>query len=308
MLDWSKVENLVSAAGLFSLLIFPIVSGIPGVGYVVQTAAMFSVIFFSYRRHFVFFTIGSLGSIVLASLLFGFSLVLAGLWAITVIPGAVFGRLLNAGISPPRTFVVAVLITIIISSMLFWGGRELFFQTLDGANQWVQSLLIVDGGGAGENIELVNAVASTIAVVKRLMPSLMALSGVGQLFIGWICLVLVLKGLGEFSPTFGEFVYWKMPDYYIFLFGLFLLFRLIGTELMRIVSDNFLLFLGFFYALFGFSVFEFYLKRIRLSLLLRVLFYAGLLLLQLPGLILAAAVGLFDSYFDFRKVKARLIG
>jgi len=27
-----------------------------------------------------------------------------------------------------------------------------------------------------------------------------------------------------------------------------------------------------------------------------------------PGLILAAAVGLFDSYFDFRRVRARLIG
>jgi len=42
--------------------------------------------------------------------------------------------------------------------------------------------------------------------------------------------------------------------------------------------------------------------------MLRVFFYIGLIFLQLPGLILAAVVGFIDSYFDFRKVRARIIG
>jgi len=53
---------------------------------------------------------------------------------------------------------------------------------------------------------------------------------------------------------------------------------------------------------------EYYLKKIRLSLFLKVLFYIGIVFLQLPGLLLAALIGIFDSYFDFRKVRARIIG
>jgi uncharacterized protein YybS (DUF2232 family) len=211
--------------------------------------------------------------------------------------------------SPPRAFLVAVTVSSIISLVLFWFEKDLIFSALDEANRWIVSGLTAGSGLApAEADRMTDWADSMIGLLKRLIPSMMALSGVMQLFFGWLCLVILLKGLGEFVPSFGSFINWKMPDYYIYISGVFLLSRLLGTELMKIVADNFLLFLGFFYAVFGFSVFEYYLKKIRLSPLLRAFFYIGLIFLQLPGLILAAVVGFVDSYFDFRKVRARIIG
>jgi len=95
-----------------------------------------------------------------------------------------------------------------------------------------------------------------------------------------------------------------MPYNYIYIVGIMILLRLVGTEQLKVLADNVILFMGFFYALFGFSVFEYYLKKIKLSLFLRIVFYIAFL----PGVVFAVLMGLFDSYFDFRKVRAKIIG
>ena len=309
MPDWNTMEKYFNIIGVIALLVFPIISGIPVLGYFTQIAALIAVIYLSYRNRYILLGIGAIGSIVSASLVFGFSMVLLGVWAGTVITGAVFGRLLNTGVSPGKSFFIAVLVSSLISFLLFWFERDLIFKALDEANRWILTGLTTGSGLAPAEADRMTDWANTmIALVKRLIPSMMALSGALQLFFGWLCLAILLKGLGEFVPSFGNFITWKMPDYYIYISGFFLLSRLIGTEFIKIIADNFLLFLGFFYAIFGFSVFEFYLKKIRLSPMLRVFFYIGLIFLQLPGLILAAVVGFIDSYFDFRKVRARIIG
>ncbi|MBN2226836.1 MAG: DUF2232 domain-containing protein [candidate division Zixibacteria bacterium] len=308
MLDWEKAEKVLGGVGVILLLVFPIVSGIPGIGYVVQTAAMCAVMYFAYRRLLFLLVPGLLGSLLLCGFLFDWNIILFGMWAVTVLPGTAFGRLLRAGVPIARTFIIVIAITMVISIGLYWGSHTVISETLDASYDWAQGLMAADGGGAAENQAFVEAMGSTIALIKRLMPALMTLSAVGQVFVGWVLLLVMLRRLGEFVPSVRDFIFWKMPDYYVFVTGAIVLFRLLGTDAMKIFADNFILFFGFFYALFGFSVFEFYLKKTRLSLFMRVLFYIGILLLQLPGLILAATVGLFDSYFDFRKVKARLIG
>ena len=308
MLDWEKAEKIFGGVGVFLLLVFPIVLGIPGIGYLVQTAAMCAAMYFAYRRYYFLLIPGLIGSLMLSGFVFGWNIILLGMWAVTVFPGTAFGWLLRVGVSTARTFVIVIAITVVISAGLYWGTHTVISQTLDSSYDWAQGLLATGDGNAAENRAFVEAVGSTIALVKRLMPALMALSVVGQLFVGWVLLLVMLRRLGEFVPGVRDFIFWKMPDYYVFIIGMIVLFRLLGTDAMTILADNFILFFGFFYALFGFSVFEFYLKKTRLSVFMRVLFYIGILLLQLPGLILAAAVGFFDSYFDFRKVKARLIG
>jgi len=308
MLDWAKAEKIIGGAGIFLLLVFPIVSGIPLIGYLVQTAAMCAAMFFAYRRLYFLLVPGLIGSLVLSGYLFGLNAILLGMWGVTVLPGAIFGQLLRAGFPTSRTFIIVILLIMVISAGLYWGSRPVITQMLDASHEWAQSLLVTSEDGVVENRALVDAMGSMIAMIKRLMPALMALSAVGQLFVGWVLLVVMLKWLGDFVPGVRGFIFWKMPDYFVFITGVIILLRLVGSETMKIFADNFILFLGFFYAVFGFSVFEYYLKKTRLSVFMRILFYFGILLLQMPGLVMAAAVGFLDSYFDFRKVKARLIG
>jgi hypothetical protein len=306
--EWRAIEPIFNYICLFVLLVFLVASAIPIIGYIIQIAAFFAVIYFAFRGMNLFLTIGSLGSLAAAATMFGFGHVLLVMWGLVVVPGVMLGKLTAAGIPPSKAFIISLLFSTGISLGLFLMEKDLIFQGIEKAKEMVIFFIqnIGDESSAGEI--LVADISGIFATVKRLVPSFMALSGVIQLFLGWLGLILLLRLTGQFFPALSSFIYWKMPYNYIYMIGGLIMVRLFGTQSMKIMADNGILFIGFFYAVFGFSVFEYYLKKIRISPFLRVLFYIGFVFLQLPGLILAALVGLFDSYFDFRKVRARIIG
>jgi uncharacterized protein YybS (DUF2232 family) len=312
MPEWPKVERYLNFIGLFLLLVFLVVVPIPVAGYLAGMGALASVIFFSFRRRQLLLAAGSIGSIVLASFLYGPSLLLLGLWAAVIIPGTLFGGLLASGIPAGKAFTVGLLASALIAVLMFWMQRDLILQALESFHKWMQSGITAGGtaeNAVSESSNGMTAVLNTmIKITRRLLPSLLALSAVMQLFVAAVFLFLLLKSAGGFAPSFGSFIFWKMPFNYIYLIGFFMVMRLVGPSALKIAADNFLLFIGIIYAVFGFSVMEYYLRRIKLSVFLKVVFYFGFVLLYLPGLVLAAAVGIFDSYFDFRQVKAKLIG
>jgi hypothetical protein len=309
MPEWRKIEFILDFFGLFTILVFPVLIGIPVAGYIIETAALFFVVYFSYRRKQLLLTIGSIGSIVSASILFGPSMLLMGLWGMIIIPGTIFGRLMSGGLHPSRAFAISMIILSIGSLIVFWSERELIYKSLDSAQSWILAdIQNGNQGPAGSNLQSADFVSEIIYMIKRLMPALWALSAVAQLLLAGMVFFIVLKSTGEFFNGFGSFIYWKMPFSIIYLTGISIAMRLAGAETVKIIADNMLLFLGIFYAVFGFSVFEYYLRKIRLTLFWRILFYVVLVFLQLPGLVMAALIGLFDSYFDFRQVKAKMLG
>ena len=70
MLSWEKIEQVLNPAGLVLVLAFPVVAGIPLIGYLIETAAIFFVIFYAYRRKYLFLAISGVGSLILAVLLY----------------------------------------------------------------------------------------------------------------------------------------------------------------------------------------------------------------------------------------------
>jgi len=306
MPDQEKFDGGVIYFGLLITVIFPLISGtVPIIGYLVEFMACFFLVLFTVRRMWIFALIGGVGSLAFMLGLFGFHAFLAAAWAKTVLPAALFGALLSEGIRVRHAFTVAVIAAALGALAVFLSERELIFQAFDRAQEWFRS----GSAAAGQNEERLNEImAQLITFMKRTMPSLLALSAVFQLFVGWLGVIVYMKAIGHFMPSMQSFYYWKMPDYFIYGIGILFLARLAGTDIIRIIADNLILFVGVFYAVCGFAFFEYYLKKLRLSLFLRILFYIGIILLQIPGLIFAALVGIFDSYFDFRKVRAKIIG
>ena len=300
-----NIEQVTNPAGILAILAFPVLMAVPVIGYLLETIALFFVILFAFRMRYLFLAVSIIGSLILAISMYGIDILIISMWAKAIIPGALLGYLIASGMSFQRVFVFSILSITAVVLILFWQEKTAIFEALD------KLLVLIEDGLAGtsnQSAEMIELMRRTVMVIKRLMPAFLILSVVTQLFVGWVLLIIFLKELGEFFPGFVNFYYWKMPDYYLFIIGFAVIIRLVGGELMMIVADNIILLIGFFYAAFGFALFEYYLKKIKLSLFLRVLFYIGFIFLQLPGLILAAAVGLFDSYFDFRNVKARMIG
>ena len=305
MTFWDNLEQMTNPAGILTIWAFPVVIGIPVMGYMMETIALFFVLLFSFRRRYLFLAVSITGSLTIAILMYGVDLFVISLWAKAIIPGALLGYLMASGMSISRVFIISIFSIAAVVLMLFWQEKTAIFQALDKALIWIEGEM---AGTSNQAVEMMELMRRAVEVIKRLTPAFMILSVVTQLFVGSLLLVIFLKEMGEFFPGSVNFYYWKMPDFYLLVIGIAVITRLIGGDFIKVVADNIILFIGFFYAAFGFALFEYYLKKIKLSLFLRVLFYIGFIFLQLPGLILAAAVGLFDSYFDFRNVKARMIG
>jgi len=308
MAERQYIERYFNILGLFLILVFPIAVGVPVFGFLIETGALFSVIYFSFRSRRLMLAIGSIGSILMATLLFGPGILLIDIWGMIIIPGTIFGRLLAQGAVPARAFFISMMIMAIGSVIIFLSERDLIIKALDSVQSWINTGLSGGPTAPPADNQFVEWTDNALAIMKRLLPALMALSSIAQLFAATVALFLILKMTGHYVRDFGSFIYWKMPFFFIYLTGLFIIMRMVGTDALKMISDNLLFFIGVFYSVFGFSVFEYFLRKIRLTLFLKILFYVGFFFLQLPGLILAAAIGMFDSYFDFRQVKAKILG
>ncbi|UCD94882.1 MAG: hypothetical protein JSU69_02185, partial [Candidatus Zixiibacteriota bacterium] len=122
--DWRKFEFHISIAGLFLTLVFLLIYAVPVLGYLVQIGAIFSVIYFAFRRRNLLLGIGSIGSLLIGGFIIGLSPVLVAAWAGIVIPGAVLGRMMAVGGTPSKAFGLGMLLAVGIAIAFFLIEKE----------------------------------------------------------------------------------------------------------------------------------------------------------------------------------------
>ncbi len=118
---------------------------------------------------------------------------------------------------------------------------------------------------------------------------------------------MMIRKEDGFCRVLRDFVLWKLGVASMILLAIALLFRVIGIESTTPFADNLLFILGVSYMVVGLAVIEYYLKRRRIHAALRIAFYVMLFLSGWIGGLLAAVLGLVDSHFDFRRVRAKHI-
>ena len=144
--------------------------------------------------------------------------------------------------------------------------------------------------------------AKLVESLLGVFPGLMIL---GTLLAAWanfmVCLRLLRKRHGP-PPGLADLKRWRAPEWLVWFvivcgFGLFLP---LGD--LKIVGVNGLLVLGLIYFFQGISVVAYWLDRKAAPTFMRVILYSIIALQQYLAL-LVAAVGLFDLWFDFRRLK-----
>ncbi|MFH2035403.1 MAG: hypothetical protein ABIJ45_03290, partial [Candidatus Zixiibacteriota bacterium] len=207
--QWNDIETFVSIAGLFILLAFLVLMAVPIVGFLAQIGAVFAVLYLAYRRHYWLLALGSAGSLISGLFLYGYSLPLVGTWAGVVIPALIWGLQIVSGRKPLTGFMIAGGISVLISLVLFYVEKELIFQAIDEFSSFMVKTIQGSDAKSGTGMVLVEEMMRMFSMMKRLVPSFMALSGVLQLFVGWFGLMIFLGYVGEYFPSMGSFIYWK---------------------------------------------------------------------------------------------------
>jgi hypothetical protein len=211
------------------------------------------------------------------------------------------GYLVVGGKRPSQVFAGMSLLTTILMVLVYVlvrGDLISLFEYIRGDVIGVSAAVV---GGKAALVEEINIMYNLLI---HFLPSVFVIYGLALLFIGWQVTVGIEIMLGRFVPSFGKYIYWKLPYYYIYIVGGLIAIRLVGHGWIRQMADNALLVLGLVLAIFGFAAIEYFFRRIKLTLFTKILFYV----LFPPGLVIAVIVGIFDSYFDFRRVRARIIG
>jgi uncharacterized protein YybS (DUF2232 family) len=141
-------------------------------------------------------------------------------------------------------------------------------------------------------------------ILSKVYPALLV---IGTGFVVWLNIVLsrplfTLKALKY--PDFEPMDRWRAPEFMVwgFIASGFALF--LPTTGIKLLGINALLVMGVIYAFHGFSIVLFFLNKYRVPPWIRFVVYVMIVFQQLFLLILAMA-GLFDQWFDFRKIYKR---
>lgn len=233
------------------------------------------------------------------SLLTGFTMIVCG--------GVVVGRLSLSGHHQHRIYLIGALVVsafAIAQSAPWWQEMmDTMRDMSDGLMGQMQENLVSMGYGADAVRKSLDGTGKMFRVLVRLVPSMTVLGAVLPFSVGFIIFNLRLDQQRLGNKSLAPFVLWKMPFASIPILIGALLLRILGSETLSLAADNIIAVLTLFYSVAGLALMEFYLRKLNFSTALKVLFYIVFFLTQLIGFLVAAFLGLIDSFVDWRKVQ-----
>jgi uncharacterized protein YybS (DUF2232 family) len=138
-------------------------------------------------------------------------------------------------------------------------------------------------------------------VLVRIIPSLAAVSTIFTAWAGILMARPLFRAKGLFFPEFGALNLWKAPE--VLVWGVIacgLMFFIPETSLKLIGLNGIILFM-MIYFLQGVAIVSYFFDKKRLPLFVRVFLYSLIALQQLV-LLFTIILGLFDVWFNFRKL------
>jgi len=113
---------------------------------------------------------------------------------------------------------------------------------------------------------------------------------------------------GRYLLAFPRIDSWKIDERVLILLGAALLILLVGRGLIANIGENVALFSFSLMSFGGFSLLESYMKRRKFSRLMKGVIYFCLVIFHLYSGVVLGILGIIDSHFDFRRLRAARIG
>ena len=148
-------------------------------------------------------------------------------------------------------------------------------------------------------------------IIKQLMRFLPALLLISITIIASAAYILTGRAFqreGRYLLKFPRLINWKLDERLLIIFGLALVAALSAHGLLLNLGENAALYIAFLLSLCGFSLIEFHMRQKKLGMFVRLAVYFCLMLFHIYSGILTAILGVIDSHFDFRKLRALRLG
>jgi hypothetical protein len=161
-------------------------------------------------------------------------------------------------------------------------------------------------GLVGDNLnQAISSAKTTFEWIIRLLPGIFATMAGAVVLFGYLGAVSIGSRIGAVMPALRPMYFWRAHELWLLPLGLSLVFVLFGGQTFGPVGQNALVFLAHLYALYGFSVAEFYLRQSMSSGWLRAILYLLIIIAAMIIIPVLAFIGLIDSRFDLRKIEEK---
>lgn len=158
-------------------------------------------------------------------------------------------------------------------------------------------------GVEAENLEFIsNSMDKILYVLIRILPSFLIAF---TLVITWLNLLMargLLMARNIFCPDFGALNKWHSPESLVWGIIASGLCLILPNQSIKIFGMNVLIVIMIVYFFQGIAILSFYFEKKQVSRMFKICFYLFILMQQL-FILLVAALGLFDVWGDFRKLK-----
>jgi hypothetical protein len=227
----------------------------------------------------------------------------------TALPVGIGGLLLASGLAraarPGRTVLLASIPFLVIAaaSYFFPGAAEMRAEEAEKAVQSTLSLYrgLEESPADGAAVE--GAVREVAELAVKLTPAFEFALLLGVTAVVYAVSAAALARYGLAAPPLAAFGTWRAPFALVWVFGAGLAGVLAGRSHVREVAANLLVFTSLIYLTVGISVLVRQLRRRRLPVLFLILFLTAAIFVAFPLFpMLIACTGLFDTWFDFRKL------
>ena len=158
-------------------------------------------------------------------------------------------------------------------------------------------------GMSDENLRLIQGSLDKIQyVLVRIIPALTIASTLLVIWINILVSKALLKGKYRLHPDYEKLNRWQAPDFLVWAVigcGLLMLFPASAAKLLGI---NILLIAMTIYFFQGMGIVSFFFEKKKVPRFFKILLYS-LIALQQLALIAVIGIGLFDMWFNFRKLE-----
>lgn len=292
--------------GRTSNMAIPAATALAAVTYFVSICVYFFTARLALAGQTVLLWVGALSGVVLGFMLVG----TAGLWSVltgmsmVLFGGVVVGRMTGLGYPQSKVFIFGTLAVVLFAAAQFWpiwpavmeGAAEASKSTLAELSTLIQTL----GYNAETSAEMAARTERMFALMIRLIPAFTLLGAVAPFTVGYLWFTHQADRANPALACQSPFTSWRVPFGFTPLVIAAAVARLLGGEGLQLVADNVLVGLSVYYCVGGLALIEYYLQRLHISRLLRVVFYVLLFFTQLAGFVASAILGFIDSFADWR--------
>lgn len=226
--------------------------------------------------------------------------------------GISMGYMISKGFSAGKNIAICsiILITASFISIIFSSVYEenILMSFYGQLEQEKNQIIALYDKKSGNNASIKDLVSKFIYFLKETFAGWLVITTSINVFLYYVLSRKIMPRLGYIKkiPQLSEFGIWKVPYQWIWVFlisgiMLFLSYNYIKSDDFRRIGANLLLISIFPYIVIGFSVIHHFFKKKLVNLFART---AGYLIVVIFPLMLAAVitVGLFDTWFNFRKI------